>query len=337
MKKEILLAIIGGCLLGLVIGFGLWRLNIAFSSSRNQNKESDNGQQTKNSDGFSIELTKISDNDVFYENPVIFSGITKPNSKIIISSEDSDYFSLADNKGSFEKEIKLIGGINQIIITAFDLGGEKKEKKLLVIYSSEFAKYIDGSPEEQVEDATSSTRGKIMQKVTEASYSPKAYLGTVTDITDATMQIKTQEGSIEQLSTSEEEISVLKMGKTNKEVALADVAIGDFIVAMGFKNGNSVLNTKRILVTTPPTSPIRETDILKITQVNKKDFEGEKLNSSDTFKVTPITSTDIYLVSEEEAKKSKFSNLEVDNLVLVTGKFSSSPFNPQSIFILEEK
>lgn len=335
MKKEILLAIVGGCLLGLVIGFGLWRLNIAFSKSKEAQKT--NSIELKQNGDFLIELAKISDNDVFYENPVVFSGITKPNSKIIISSESKDYFSQSDNKGSFEKEIELGSGVNQIILTAFDLEGKKVEKKILLIYSSQFAKYINQNPQNQNENATSSTRGKVMQKVNEASYSPKAYLGTVTDITDNTIQIKTQEGSIEQISTSKEETSVLKMGKTNKEVALTDLAIGDFIVAMGFKNGNNVLNTKRILVTTPPSSPTRETNLLKVTKINKKDFEANKINNNETFKITPNSSTNIYLVSEGKEQKAKFSNLEVDHLVLITGEFSSSPLNPRSLFILKEE
>lgn len=334
MKKEILLAIIGGCLLGLIIGFGLWRLNLAFSVAKNSNKEGNENQE--NTGKFSIELNKLSNNDVFYENPVTFSGITKANSKIVISSENKDYFLTSDNKGNFEQNIELIGGVNQIIITAFDLAGKKVEKKILVVYSSEFSKYIDEDIQKQQKEATSSTRGKILQKVTEASYSPKAYLGTITDIAESSIQIKTQEGSIEQLATNKDETSVLKIGKTNKEAALSDVAIGDFIVAMGFKNGNNVLDTKRILVTTPPPTLNKTTNLLRVTKINKKDFETNQIDTNNSYTITPNATTSFYLSSNEETKKSKFADLEEGNSILVVGKFSSSPFNPSSIFILKE-
>ena len=138
MRKEVLFAILAGATLGLIIAFGVWRANIALSP---KNPGQSQATPTPKPE-FAISLASPSDLDVFSENPVSLSGITKANAFVAVSTEEEDYLTQADTKGSFEVSVELIGGVNQIVITAFDEKGSEVTQKLLLVYSSEFRKYI---------------------------------------------------------------------------------------------------------------------------------------------------------------------------------------------------
>ena len=138
MRKEVLFAILAGLSLGLVIAFGVWRANIALSPKNPDQSEASPTPKPE----FAITLASPSDLDVFTENPVTLSGITKANAFVAVSTEEEDYTTQADTKGSFEIEVELIGGVNQIVMTAFDEKGSEVTQKLLLVFSTKVAKYI---------------------------------------------------------------------------------------------------------------------------------------------------------------------------------------------------
>ena len=89
-------------------------------------------------------------------------------------------------------------------------------------------------------------REKVQDKVRQAQTSPTAFIGAVTDITEDTLQIRTLDDEIEQAQVSEK----TTYSKDKKgTIEFEDIAIGDFVVAMGFANGNDVLDARRVLVT----------------------------------------------------------------------------------------
>lgn len=289
MRKEVLWAIVAGITFGLVIAFGVVRIN----SSIKPKGEITESSPTPAPDmkEFKITLDKPENEDVVTSDSVSVSGITKPQITITISAEEKDYILTSDSKGFFEKEVDLTSGVNQIILTAFDpdlIGaGSQSKEKVLIIYSSAF--------EEK--------EGNRLEK---AANKPKGYLGTVTDITDSTIQIRTLSSEIRQISVSGE-IAVVKTTPTSKIVKLTDIAIGDFIVAMGYRNGNAVLAAQRILITPPVTEP-------KITVAMGKGAD-----------ITPTKSTKIY---------PKASDLEDESPIISVTAEVGGKSSLRSVFIV---
>ncbi|MEK7550341.1 MAG: hypothetical protein AAB535_00945 [Patescibacteria group bacterium] len=276
MRKEVVWAIIAGVLFGLVIAFGVVRVNSTLKPSGQKQEASAVPQSIINE--FKITLSKPENEDVITQDFVLISGITSPKVQVIISAEDADYIVLTDQKGLFEKEIKLISGLNQIKITAVDPTGSQSVEKVLVVYSSAF--------EEKEGD-----------RLEKAANKPKAYLGIVTDITDSTIQIKTTSGEIRQISITSD-VTFVKI----------EPAIGDFIVAMGYRNGNQVLNAQRILITPAPVEP-------KITVTMGK--------GADTI---PVKTTKIY------PKKSDLT--DESQVIYVTVEVKDKP-TPRTIFVIQ--
>ncbi|KKU16758.1 MAG: hypothetical protein UX25_C0025G0004 [Candidatus Woesebacteria bacterium GW2011_GWC2_45_9] len=331
MRKEVLFAILAGATLGLIIAFGVWRANIALSP---KNPGQSQATPTPKPE-FAISLASPSDLDVFSENPVSLSGITKANAFVAVSTEEEDYLTQADTKGSFEVSVELIGGVNQIVITAFDEKGSEVTQKLLLVYSSEFQKYIKEG-ESQDQEATDSIRFRVEQKVSQALKSPKALLGTVTDISENTLQIKSVAGEIEQISVSAD-TSALAMGKTNKEVKVADVAIGDYIVATGFMNGNGVLNTKRILITSPIEATNRMAIFAKVSKDNNTSLITQVIKTGEDKKVTPQKGAAVFLISEGKASKITFAKIDLDDTLVAIGTDTGEAFTARTVFVVNQQ
>lgn len=141
MRKEIIFAIIIGVLVGAVLAFGIWRVNLTLKNgdeSSNQMaisvEESASPQETE----LKITLSNPEDFDVITQNPTVINGLTRPNSWVVISGEEEDYIFKSDNNGVFETEIELVGGINRLIMYAFDDNNTSEKHEVTLVYSTEF-------------------------------------------------------------------------------------------------------------------------------------------------------------------------------------------------------
>ena len=139
MRKEILFALITGIAFGLVIAFGIWRANYKRETQvQLETKIEEKKPETKErSPQNGLTILKPEENEISTQDTIRIEGITEPETEIIISSEDGDYLTKSNKDGGFAQEIKLVGGFNEIVITAFT----KKEEittKLPLFYSSEF-------------------------------------------------------------------------------------------------------------------------------------------------------------------------------------------------------
>ncbi|MBI3397120.1 hypothetical protein HY045_01440 [Candidatus Woesebacteria bacterium] len=171
---------------------------------------------------------------------------------------------------------------------------------------------------------------KVQQKVQQALNQPKAYLGTVTDDTQGTMQVKTQTGEIKQISTKSV-TAVIKTGLVDKEVKLTDVAIGDFIAALGYKNSNGVLDAKRILITTPPTPSSINQTIGKVVKIQKKVLSIQRLKDSQNIDINVTANTDIMISKDAKQTVSKLTDLAPGNLVLIVGTINGSSIDARTV------
>ena len=157
----------------------------------------------------------------------------------------------------------------------------------------------------------------MAQDVANAMNRPKAYIGIVTDITSSTIEIKSTSSQIEQISVSADGTSVVNStGTTSKTVKISDIAIGDFIVAMGYINGNSVLGAQRILITDPVTEPKLTVSQAKVASVTKKALTVNKFPDNTPDTVTPDKNTDIEAVAANVSKAAKFAAISAEDTVI---------------------
>lgn len=92
---------------------------------------------TKKQTALYLEVKNPDDNLLVFENTILISGTTKPNSVVLISTDEKDYGLKAGANGEFSRIIDLRVGLNNIIIYSFDGSGESKQEVRNIYYSKE--------------------------------------------------------------------------------------------------------------------------------------------------------------------------------------------------------
>lgn len=142
MRKEVLVAILIGIILGGLVAFGIWRANLAFLPQKEETKTEQTASPTSKPDASlsSLIITQPENGSVIPESKVIIKGAAAPNSTVVILTESNDFVTQADKDGGFEQEAELEGGPNEITVTAYDDSGNETTQTLTLVYSTEFEK-----------------------------------------------------------------------------------------------------------------------------------------------------------------------------------------------------
>jgi hypothetical protein len=348
MRKEVMYAIIAGILFGLVVAFGVWRANATMNGNDITSAQTSPTEtpKTTNPSQLNISLAKPDSFSVVNENSIGISGLTAPDTWVVVSGESIDYVIKSKQDGTFEQTVDLVPGINNILTTSLNLQGETSTASTLIIYSSEFKIPTDDENDSSTQDSEgatgSSIRQKIQEKVDSVLKSPKAYLGVITDISDGTIQInkfnpnqKDQVGKeIKQVSVPTNTVYIKSQKGEVKSIKYTDVAIGDFIAAMGFVNGNSVLEAQRVLVTDQPESTIRLAKLGTIKSVSKTKFTiTTPFDNSDT---EVVEEADTKITKDQDGKtlKGSSSDLNTGVVLIVSGKPDIKNFFARRIHII---
>jgi len=337
MRKEVTYAIVGGIILGLIVAFGVYRINSVVSGKSHGAGIATPTPQSGTLGEFKIVLDKPENDDVVTNDSITVTGLTKPLAWITLSGEQGDYTVQSDSTGAFSQDVKLIPGVNQIKVTAFEASGTESATQVLVVYSSSFqVRTLPTSSPEAEGSGASNIRQKVAQDVANALSRPKAYIGTVTDITDSTIQIKTAASEIKQISVSASGTTVVNStGTTSKTVKATDLAIGDFVVAMGYVDGNSVLDAQRILITNSITEPKITVAEAKVVSTTKKVLTVNVISDNSQDTVQPDVNTDIESVTNGTSKTAKFSTIGAgDTIIYVVTTDSKGSSSVRSIFQL---
>jgi hypothetical protein len=350
MRKEILVAIFFGSILGLIIAFGIWRVNSSFTPPQKNKDEraipNDQPQTPKANSG--ITLVKYQNNDVALDSDISLSGVTMPSSVVAVINGDDDYFIKAGADGSFEQVVSLANGVNEINIYSFGLDKINATQKVTIIYSPEFAKILKLSQTPPVtsdpKSASSSSdaqaesiRIKVEEKINQTLKYPKAYIGTVSDIVNSTFQIKTASGEIFQTLTSND--TTYSKSKTPGIAAVdikkSDIAIGDFVIAMGYVGENSVLDCKRILVTQTQVSNKRYAVFGNISEYTKKIFTVKDVLSGNSLSIDLANKYYVYNLEGGKTTKIKLVDLSRGDKVLLFGVNKDKSFEASTLVRVE--
>lgn len=94
---------------------------------------------------------------------------------------------------------------------------------------------------------TSDVRDKVRQTIENLTHKPKATIGTLDQVSDSTLQIKGKDDKLFQVATTGQTSYSRVKDNKKSEIKFTDLAIGDYLVALGYKNGNGVLEAKRVI------------------------------------------------------------------------------------------
>lgn len=136
-KKEFIFSQIVILISGFIFLGALYYILYIDSPGQTQNSFFSGGPVTKEPASLMLELTAPDDDLLVFDDEVEIAGKSLPNSYILITAPATDLVVRSKSDGSFSTDVKLIEGINDIKIIAFDEKGEQKDLERTVYYSKE--------------------------------------------------------------------------------------------------------------------------------------------------------------------------------------------------------
>lgn len=277
MQKEVFLAIIFGSILGLLVAYGVWRTNSTLDNRQKDYKpitQTNNQNERTNDLEPNLGVVTPVNLSAVTSSPIVVTGIVNDLENILISTNSRDYLISVTEK-EFSQEIELDSGLNQIIFSGFSNEKVEDSELLQVAYSNQI----------------------------ESDEPLRTSIGVITDITGDYIQLRDQNGEIVQVGLIKDTSYTKSIGNS-KEIEFADLAIGDFIVAIGQISELEVLEALRVIVTTEPQKLeittakgiVNDFDRSSIT-LNGQEYE---YNSDTAFMDTNADNADFFLKEGQE-------------------------------------
>ncbi len=262
MKKEVLLAIILGLIVGLVITYGVYNARKAVETIQSVSEQNDIETQIPvATDSGTLVLTAPEDNSIQALSDTIISGTTQPRSNVIVFVNDTPTFAESDTTGAFQIPTTLDSGSNVLTVFGIDREGKQVKHQRVVVVSSasldieEASKSASPSAsqtkqasesakqdaqqniKERIEKVLEDKKGQVAQKAT-------AYIGTIDRVTSETLTLNTLSGNkIIQIKST----TTFVDSQSQKTLKSTDLEIGNFAIVMGYLTEGS-LDTRRIVI-----------------------------------------------------------------------------------------
>lgn len=303
MRKEVIFAIFLGGFLGLSIAF---LLTIKLSANTqdslpkiNTDKKVD--RVVVNTDKDAIKIIEPAAWSVIAPGNTTVKGETSPMSIVILSETNGDYITRTDEKGMFSVTLPTKSGITRLEISSYSESEISTKTLTFVVFD------------------------------TEKSLIAKA--GTITDITDNTIQLKQESGDVGQVALSSD-TTFTNTVKTIRNVTQGDVAIGDYIVVLGSEESKNTIQSQTVYITSSTDVALYKSRKMIVNTIKPGEVTG-KNDSGDTEKYTLTDSLSIYQMNTTgSVTKLAKNRLPKKNDEVVVVYVDGGRTVPRSIFIL---
>lgn len=140
MKKDVVVAILVGFLLGVVVALTASNLPKIIGENLKKSKALPIVSPTPLATSTSIlefAVEEPKDESVSDSKTLSITGLTRPNQTVVLASETDHDVLTADSSGRFASKLDLIEGVNRIYITVYDAAGNSAAKTLNIYYTTE--------------------------------------------------------------------------------------------------------------------------------------------------------------------------------------------------------
>lgn len=269
------------------------------------------------------ELSVVSpeSNAVITDSTVTISGLSSNSRYVIAMSQNAETINEIQN-GEFSFDIELEGGLNNIYIYGVSDTGNIISQNLPLVYTTKLESNDDNESEEDINE-------RVQERLNEQANPITSYIGTITDITEEYFQIRSQSGEINQLTVNEQTTYTSNI-QDSRDIEFSDVAIGDFIVAMGRLDANEILNTQRVIITSPPVENNYLVSKGVVTDITRNEMA---INSDKSEIIFRLGNNTDYLEATNQNEIAR-ADIEIDSEVLIAGEQNGDTISARSVFVL---
>lgn len=138
MKKEVLVAILVGFIIGLIITFGIYQAQKMYLDPQTISETLTPPQETSNPDdqvnAHELRIVSPQDNEIMDSKTISITGFTTPLSYVTVVSDFSEASTQASNAGSFTVDIELDELANVLTLTSITETGQITQESITITY-----------------------------------------------------------------------------------------------------------------------------------------------------------------------------------------------------------
>lgn len=154
MKKEMLIAVLIGFLLGLAITFGVYRSQVAKRQKVMQDVPVETQPAATPDTNSLLVITSPEEGAIQTETEAIIAGTAVPNSQVVLFVNDTDYVRESDEDGNFSFTVDLEDGTNILTVTMVDLDGNSVTKQRSVVVTDLYEQALSEDTDTSTDSAT---------------------------------------------------------------------------------------------------------------------------------------------------------------------------------------
>ena len=176
----------------------------------------------------------------------------------------------------------------------------------------------EGKLEEKIQQIREAVREKVKERVQEIRQGiPRAYFGEIKQIGSQEFTLQTRREEIQVRVNQETKI----IGRSKQNLEFKDLKVGDNCIAMGYLNGNRVLEAKRIVLIPKPKPPKRIAFWGKVSDISSEEKVLTVINEKKglTYTVAVNEKTVITKKVGTSIQRVNFSAIEIGDRVVVVG------------------
>ncbi|MDO8503424.1 MAG: hypothetical protein Q7S60_01915 [bacterium] len=162
-------------------------------------------------------------------------------------------------------------------------------------------------------------REKVREKVEDLAHTPHALVGTLADISDSTLQVKTLGNGTEQAAIDNDTTFVRVTKGKSTEIKFADLVLKDFIIVMGFKNGNNILAAGRVITYDINPITLRRTVYGVVDKNEKGILTVRHPKTAESWTVATTSKTKVTKKGDKGFEDIKVVDIKVGDRVVAAG------------------
>lgn len=139
MKKEVLIAIVSGLILGLIVTLGIYTANKSLEQQRAKKEAATQTSPLPSppvTAQKTLDITSHENFDLINQSAITLSGIAWPEAVIALMAEGDNQLIQADDEGIFSFKFQLVKGFNEITLIATDETNQAQTQNLILTYST---------------------------------------------------------------------------------------------------------------------------------------------------------------------------------------------------------
>ncbi|MBI4057830.1 hypothetical protein HY405_00730 [Candidatus Microgenomates bacterium] len=184
---------------------------------------------------------------------------------------------------------------------------------------------LSTSPTRAQEDATQpgrtirdTLRERVEERLAELTNKPRAFVGKISEIADSVLILETKTGT-KQIKIEEDAVVVQTTATGAKTIKATNLAIGNFVVAMGYLEDKNTLDATRILTMTQTPLTPRYPVYGLVESVEKGTFTVKHPKKDETWTVRTTSNTRVTAKIDGKIETSDVDSIEIGDRIIALG------------------